>query len=391
MSAPEPAISSGTAAVGAQEYDDLVRCIYRSTVESSPWESILTRLRDLVQAYPVALLLRPAEPHQRAFMLVARKDNYGLSREEFTGYGALDGDAFTIVAEDLAVTDDDLAGKEGWLSSAFFRTWVEPFNIRYTLGAQIRGEDGSLCQLRICRPVNGQPFSSQEKALCQALIPHFKEALGVYAHINSLQTEQQFYADAVDRLRVGTVLLDGQGRVIRMNHIAEKIVAERDGLSFSTQGLEAHAEGSRQVLREAIAHAVSVVNGKVPLVEKQFFDAISIGRPSGRAPLAIRICALPLEEGWRNERRPALALLIRDPGSKSQFGNQLLRQLFGLTPAEAALAQLLAEGLSLDAAAAQLGVRKNTARVQLSSIFGKTGVTRQSSLVSLLLSSAETL
>ena len=53
-----------------------------------------------------------------------------------------------------------------------------------------------------------------------------------------------------------------------------------------------------------------------------------------------------------------------------------------------ALARLAGQPLPLAVlATAQLGVRKNTARAQLRAIFSKTGVTRQTALVRLLLAS----
>ena len=48
------------------------------------------------------------------------------------------------------------------------------------------------------------------------------------------------------------------------------------------------------------------------------------------------------------------------------------------------------KGANLDQAAAELGIARNTARAQLRSIFAKTGVSRQSMLVSLLLKSVVT-
>jgi len=59
--------------------------------------------------------------------------------------------------------------------------------------------------------------------------------------------------------------------------------------------------------------------------------------------------------------------------------------LFNFTPAEANFAKLLAEGLTLDEAGEQLGITKNTVKSRLRSIFSKTGVTRQSSLIRILL------
>ena len=66
---------------------------------------------------------------------------------------------------------------------------------------------------------------------------------------------------------------------------------------------------------------------------------------------------------------------------------EILGQLFEFTPAEAALALLLANGLTLDEAAEELGVTRNTAKSHLSSVFSKTGVTRQPKLVQLILKS----
>ncbi len=55
----------------------------------------------------------------------------------------------------------------------------------------------------------------------------------------------------------------------------------------------------------------------------------------------------------------------------------MLQSLFGLTPAEAALADRLANDLSLEEAAKQLGRSMGTVRVQLQPIFEKTDTNRQ--------------
>ena len=65
----------------------------------------------------------------------------------------------------------------------------------------------------------------------------------------------------------------------------------------------------------------------------------------------------------------------------------MITRLFGLTPTEASLAMLLANGLTLDEASDELGVSRNTARTHLRAVFSKTGVSRQTGLVSLILRS----
>jgi DNA-binding CsgD family transcriptional regulator len=63
-----------------------------------------------------------------------------------------------------------------------------------------------------------------------------------------------------------------------------------------------------------------------------------------------------------------------------------LRAEFGLTKAEARLALRIAEGSSLASAAQTFGVKLTTIRSQLQQVFAKTGTSRQSELVAMLLS-----
>jgi DNA-binding CsgD family transcriptional regulator len=69
----------------------------------------------------------------------------------------------------------------------------------------------------------------------------------------------------------------------------------------------------------------------------------------------------------------------------------LIARLFGLTSAEARLAALLADGMSLAEAAAALAISEGSARTYSKRIFAKTGVSRQAELVRLVLKSVAAL
>ena len=62
----------------------------------------------------------------------------------------------------------------------------------------------------------------------------------------------------------------------------------------------------------------------------------------------------------------------------------VLSAAFGLSAAEARLAQLLARGESVENAAQMLDIKPTTARSQLAAVFEKTGTRRQARLVALL-------
>jgi DNA-binding CsgD family transcriptional regulator len=95
------------------------------------------------------------------------------------------------------------------------------------------------------------------------------------------------------------------------------------------------------------------------------------------------VVALDGEARARDSTRWDL-LLVLDPDARRGVPVDLLRRVYGLTAAEARVAQRLAQGRSIESIAADLGVCVHTARNHLKQIFDKTGTHRQAELVALL-------
>ncbi len=74
-------------------------------------------------------------------------------------------------------------------------------------------------------------------------------------------------------------------------------------------------------------------------------------------------------------------MFISDPAAELQSLEDVLRSLYGLTPAEARLAQALVNGLSLQEYADQQAVSIHTVRSHFRTISGKAGVKRQTDFV----------
>ncbi|WP_449396689.1 helix-turn-helix transcriptional regulator [Devosia riboflavina] len=84
-------------------------------------------------------------------------------------------------------------------------------------------------------------------------------------------------------------------------------------------------------------------------------------------------------------RRPAVVIIISDPQSRLRRRLANMQQRWGFTAAEVELALALIETGGRKAAAERRGVSDATARAQLTSIFDKTGVRKQTDLMRLLL------
>jgi DNA-binding CsgD family transcriptional regulator len=106
-------------------------------------------------------------------------------------------------------------------------------------------------------------------------------------------------------------------------------------------------------------------------------------RRQRRQPVLVR--TLPVHGAARSPFLGARAILTLTPlEARPRPGPAEIAKLFHLTPAEARLACLIAQGLNPQQAAGLLEISRETVRTQLKSIFAKTATHRQSELVAML-------
>jgi DNA-binding CsgD family transcriptional regulator len=364
------------------EFSDLIAAIYDGPLEPVPWKGALDILRRHLRASYVTLMLRPPSADLAPLMVNSAGD-WPITREaEYNKhYYALD--PFVDLPQDRVFTVNELIGDANWRESEFYKNFLKPLDILHALGADIRTDDGIECRLRAARPHREQPFSTADKALCAAVLPHLRRAVRLHSQLELMDSERRLYAGTVDRMLVGTVTLDETGAVLKSNPVADEMLREGDGLRLTGNTIRADSLAENRELQRLVKQALGGESaGKAAVV-----DAISITRKSGRAKLGVLVRSLPNTGSSKSKRRPSVALFIRDAERKSEASREMVRRLFDLTPAEASLALSLANGLTLDEAADGLSIRKNTARAHLRSIFSKIGVTRQTTLVRVLLGS----
>ena len=86
----------------------------------------------------------------------------------------------------------------------------------------------------------------------------------------------------------------------------------------------------------------------------------------------------------RLQTRAAFIVLIFAPNQRREIAPEVLKELYGLTPAQADVACTLYEGRSVEATATALGLSLNTVRSHLKQIFSKCEVQTQAELQHLL-------
>jgi DNA-binding CsgD family transcriptional regulator/PAS domain-containing protein len=367
-----------------ERFSELVGLIYEGPLEASPWSGFLSQLKTVLDAVATTLVLRPRETDRAGLILTHGGSSEGIARYRD---GLFMADPFVALPPGEVVALHEIVPLEEFEQTELYRLCMAPGGLWDSLGADIRIEGGPESRLRIARSRGARTFGKPEKRLCAALLPHLERAIRIHLRLHRSESERALYAGAVEHLSVGAVILDGRGTVSGLNQMAAQLLARRDGIWIDNGALRVHspreATDLRRITSELLAERCAGLPGVV--------QALRITRPSGRADLGVIVRPLPSQPESEASELPGLAVFISDPEEQSEAPVAVLAKLFGFTPTEAQLALRLSNGLNLDEVAAALGMSRNTARAHLRSVFTKTGISRQSALVRLILKSVASL
>lgn len=247
--------------------------------------------------------------------------------------------------------------------------------------------DECRCTLMVFRDRSEPDFDAEETALLDIVVEQVRRGVALSQRISANEIERALYSSVMNKLSVGVVVLDLAGHVMNCSTKAEETLSARDGLQIQAGRLRATNASEDRELQAAIKAAILAATGGAAPAAR----GLALTKLSGNRTLGVIVQPAPDVKPARNGAAPTIAIYIRDPEANADVESDLVRQLFDLTPAEAAVARRLTAGLSLEDAATSLDISRNTARAHLRSIFSKSGITRQTELVRMLLNSAAVL
>lgn len=201
----------------------------------------------------------------------------------------------------------------------------------------------------------------------------------------------------LDSLAVSLIMLTAEGRISFVNKMASGCFGLQAGGSLSDL-IQSTGIREAEQLRKAIQHVIE--KKKISTIEttEQKGDAtccLALTRAGdGTQNLLITICALeqtdakeqPPSHGTTNTE-PVVSIIVSSmPSQRLQPPQELLQQLYDLTPAEARVAWAFTQGKRSDEIAAQFHISQTTIAFHKRNIFLKTQTNRQADLIALLLS-----
>lgn len=257
--------------------------------------------------------------------------------------------------------------------TAFYQEQLVPLDVHKSMGFCLEsGPNGESVALSVSRDCRRPPFEPDTMQLARRLYPHLRNVYQLQQRLQQLESTTSI----MDRLSYGVWLLDEAGHVIKANTAAEGLLADiRNGLRQHQRGLVASWRPDQKPLQDAVQRAVT-------RIAAQRSDFLLHDR-CGQAWAACT--AHPLREntldGWLPTAQAACLLLVHPLRAHPPRPREMLQAIFGLTLAEAALADVLLHHGSLEGCADELGKSHETLRTQLKALFAKTGTHHQADLI----------
>lgn len=385
LSATRPAESDAaglldeTSLISTDAMSQLIAALYESAMDPQHWKVFLELLRSFANGNYASLVVR--DPHGENVGWVISATG---GRSEVIPYDPYaQWSPFRGIAKDQVLTLRDVMTESEWHSCRYYTDWCKGVDIEHILAVDVMTDNGCSYGWRITRPASAGAFESRQLDLVRMLVPHLRRVLNMQLNLHRDRQVISLYGRATAQLMMGVVILDQAGKMIEANPAATTILNLDDGIRVSNGALEAVYANDNRKLQRLIRDALLL-----PRLElASMTEGMSITRQSGQLNWGVVVQSISADEWTEGKQRPSVAVFLRDTTGKAEPPVKLTQQLFHLTPAETAVATHLSNGMSLEEAAQALGIRPNTARAHLRSIFSKTGVRRQTELVRLFLNS----
>lgn len=276
------------------------------------------------------------------------------------------------------VTDEDGITPAEMETHPFYTQFLAKFGLRWVAAVGVSPDPRLHAGLTVQRGVGRAPFVKEEKELVTRLARHVEQALRIGVQLIEAKNTSDTLGQTLRRMGVATFTLDDIDRVIFHNGLADKLLTGplslRDGRLRVRTAAGAHVSLDRAFARQRSLS--STRSDTAPLLLRE---------TNGRHLIAFRIpiyTSNDISEDFLRNAHKLLLVVERKEGEPTDI--YTLRELFGLTGAEAKLASCIGQGVSPKAAAKQLHITEATARTVLKRIYSKMDVNRQSELAALL-------
>lgn len=276
--------------------------------------------------------------------------------------------------------DQDYLSDQAISGSEFYTDFIHKHGSGHALNGCMLRAPGHQEMVGFLRARHDGKFDAANRTLLQRVSPHLTRAAALRYRLQQTHLQNAVQGVELSQLPFGLVWIGVNSKIVTLNARAMALLDEDDALRVHNQCLTAWLDADTALLNRGLEAALRG--------QKREGCWLGLRRRQQWMPLLVSIIpvTLPPLPGLALSDGPFALLILQDADSRVSSGHlPHLKLAFDLTPAELRLAEALVADESLDAYAERAGITHNTVRTHLTHLFAKTGTTRQSQLMRLLM------
>ncbi len=258
----------------------------------------------------------------------------------------------------------------------FYAEFLPQLDFRYFMSGVLHQDETRFSAFSIQRNDRQGHVDKNDLSRLKVILPHIRQAFDLTLRLERSRNIETGLTAACDWLSDGTILVRSDGTILFANDPARELLNASDGVRTVDGQLSfTHPEAQAAYL----AALTSILTRPAHIGTAGTRLDFGAKRTSGADPLVVAVRQLP-EARHGLSTGATVAVFIRNPDAAPGCVG-ILRAFFGLTAAEAELAEALRTGISVSAYGSLRGISQNTVYTHLRRIKDKTGTSRLPDLV----------
>lgn len=358
-----------------EEASDLIACLYDTALDPGCWPVVLDRFRRQL-GFEQAVVSLQELPSGRVLL----HETAGMAPEWIARIGDYASDILALwggpgwlaahPAEEPAVmswVNPEIAS--GTSRNRYFLEWHRPQGLIDVLSVKLTPDTTSLTGASLVRHERQGPIGAIDVDRVRIFAPHLRRAMQISRLMDLRRVTDSAAAATLESLATPVLLLDADLTLIHANAAGARMLEEGRPLRLRGRRVEAEPAARRRLAAgvRALSFGGSARAGEIALTGRDgqpvMLHLVALDRQATAIGLGGVLVAVSGQEAARSHSFETMGLAL------------------GMTPAQAAVFHLLAEGHSVADAAEHLGIAVSTLRSHLLQIYEKCGLRGQADLV----------
>jgi DNA-binding CsgD family transcriptional regulator/PAS domain-containing protein len=353
----------------------VVGSIYQAAYDTAEWQTAVEKVHGLLNCSRTCIALTDTPPW-KAISTIAddefhSNESYAAHMRDPYAVASLSRHVGEIFRRHEIVDEAEFKRRELW------NDWMMPRDMWRSMTCNLQNDDKGIWSVHVHRGKTQPEFDENDVRALRILAEHMMRAKDISDTIHHAAR----FGKLFEQLPIGVMLVDRTAKVDFINNEAERLLSRSAFLGIRSGRIFCANFAANAKLAALVNSAMSVAlqgtRGGTFMVQGE--------QEAGLRSIVVSVAPFNGPQYFGLPSQPSAIIILRDVFLQPSTNLDLhMRELFGLTAAEASLCIILASGITLQDAAARNGITTKTARTYLERIFSKTGTRQQSQLVALI-------